>query len=189
MDKNNAPALSPAQLKSALWADRLVQVYALILGHRIGELPERLAAADGDAQITSYDCVLPGALSPQRRRTAPYLVALKPESTFTDWLLNKAAGEFADWGVLVRTRLSFLGLRSHSRDCLEGRLPDGQPIVLEWMDPAVLRLLLPLAPGDQVEELLGPLETLVMTGTERWTLCSQQFGRLQMQDQPLMAGA
>lgn len=180
-------ALSPAQLKSALWADDGVQVYALVVGRQIGGLPERLAAADQAAELGSYDCLWPGALSPLRRQQAPYLVRLKPESAFTDWLLFESAAGFGEWGVVLRSNRSFLAMRSHCRECSKARLPDGQEIAVEWMDPAVLRTLLPLAPNDQVEELMGPFETIVIVGPSAWTFCTQKFGRLTLQDQPLMA--
>ncbi len=52
----------------------------------------------------------------------------------------------------------------------------------------MLRALLPLAPNDQIEDLLSPFEQLVITGTAAWTFCTQRFGRLTMQEQPLMGG-
>jgi hypothetical protein len=180
-------ALAPAQLKAALWADAGTRVYAVVLGRCIGGLPERLAGAERAAELASYDCLWPGALKPQQRLQAPYLVALKPESPFTDWLLFEAATGFGDWGVLLRSNQAFLALRAHCRDCGEAQLPDGQDIALEWMDPAVLRSILPLAPGDQLEDLFAPFATLVVCGPQSWTFCSQQFGRLRMQEQAVMA--
>ena len=182
------PALSSAQLKSGLWADNLLQVYALVVGRQIGGLPERLAEADAAAQLASYDCLWPGALSPARRQQAPFLVRLKQQSEFTDWLLNEAAAGFGEWGVILRSNRSFLAMRSHCREGSKARLPGGQDIALEWMDPAVLRALLPLAPNDQVEELLSPFDSLVITGARAWTFCTQKFGRLTMQEQPVLAG-
>jgi len=181
------PALSSAQLKSTLWADNLVHVYALVVGRLVGGLPERLAAADSASELGSYDCLWPGALSPLRRQQAPYLVRLKQESPFTDWLLFESAAGFGEWGVVMRSNRSFLALRSHCRECSKARLADGPEIALEWMDPAVLRILLPLAPNDQIEALLGPFETVVVTGPRAWTFVTQNFGRLAMREQPLMA--
>lgn len=184
-----APALSPEQLKAALWADASAQVYALILGRSVGGLAERLAQADAARELGSYDCLWAGALSPIRRQQAPYLVLLKQDSAFTDWLLREAGAGFGDWGVLMRSSRSFLAMRSHCRECARARLPDGTEITLDWMDPALLRTLLPLAPRDQVEDLLGPFEVLVIVGTQHWTYCTQQYGRLQMREQVLMAAA
>jgi len=183
------PPLSAPQLDSMVWADASVQVYALVLGRAIGELPERLARADADDQLRSWDCLWPGALTPAQRRQAPYLLQLERESTFTSWLLHEAAADFGDWGVLIQARRNFLALRSHCRANSRARLPDGQEIALEWMDPAVLRALLPLAPGEQVEELLGPFECVQIPGTASWTLITQQAGRLNLHEQPLLAAA
>ena len=182
-------ALSPAQLRSSLWADNMVKVYALIMGRHVSGLPQRLAEADASAQLGSYDCLWPGALSPAMRQQAPYLVLLKQDSTFTDWLLNEAAAGFGEWGVVLRANRTFLAMRSHCRGCGKARLNDGQDVTLEWMDPAVLRALLPLAPNDQIEELLSPFETVVIAGKQAWTFCTQQFGRVSMLEQPLMTKA
>lgn len=183
------PALSLAQRKAQLWADPGLQVYALILGRAVPDLAKKLAETDAAGALGSYDCLWPGALAPEQRRLAPYLVVLQPESPFTDWLLQQAASDFGDWGVLMRSDRNFLGLRSHCRALCKARLDSGQEIRLDWMDPPVLRALLPLASADQIETMLAPLQSLVIVGAAAWTLCSQQFGRLQMQQQMLLATA
>ncbi|KQP35434.1 DUF4123 domain-containing protein [Pseudorhodoferax sp. Leaf274] len=182
-------ALSPAQLKAALWADAALRVYALVLGRNVPGLAGTLAEADAARALDSYDCLWPGALAPQQRRQAPYLVALRQDSPFTDWLLQQAAADFGEWGVLMRSSASFLALRSHCRALCKARLGSGQEIALDWMDPPVLRALLSLASADQVEEMLAPMQGLVVVGTDAWTLCAQQFGRLTMTRQPVMAAA
>lgn len=180
-------ALSHAQLKAALWADTSLQVYALVLGRNVPELPRALADADAARTLDSYDCLWPGALAPQRRLQAPYLVALRQDSPFTDWLLQQAAADFGEWGVLMRSSARFLALRSHCRALCKARLSGGQEIALDWMDPPVLRALLALASADQVEQMLAPLQALVLVGTDAWTLCAQQSGRLSMTRQPVLA--
>ena len=114
-------------------------------------------------------------------------MVLQPESLFTDWLLQQAASDFGDWGVLMRSDRNFLGLRSHCRALCKARLGSGQEITLDWMDPPVLRALLPLASADQIETMLAPLQSLVIVGHPAWTFCTQQFGRLQMEQQALVA--
>jgi len=180
-------ALSRDQLKSALWADASTRVYAVVLGRVVGGLHERLAAAEKSSELASYDCLWPGALKPLQRQQAPYLVELKPDTPFTDWLLLEAAAGFDDWGVLLRSSRPFLALRAHCRSSGQAQLPDGSAISLEWMDPAVLRAILPLAQGDQLEDLFAPIATLVICGPQSWTFCAQQFGRLQMQEQAVQA--
>lgn len=179
-------ALSQAQLKATLWADGALQVYALVLGRRVPELAGRLAAADAAGALGSYDCLWPGALTPEQRRQAPYLATLRQDSPFTDWLVHQAA-DFGDWGVLMRSAAGFLPMRSHCRALCKARLGSGQEIALDWMDPPVLRALLPLASADQVEQILAPMQALVLVGTDAWTLCTQQSGRLGMARQAVMA--
>ena len=186
---DNRPPLSAPQFESMVWADASAQVYALVLGRVVGELPECLAAADASGQLRSWDCLWPGALTPAQRRQAPYLLQLEQKSAFTSWLLHEAAADFGDWGLLIQARRDFLALRSHCRANSRARLPDGQEIALEWMDPAVLRALLPLAPGEQVETLLAPFERVLIPGTTGWTLIAQHAGRLELHEQPLLAAA
>jgi hypothetical protein len=113
-------------------------------------------------------------------------VLLQPETPFTDWLLQQAATDFGDWGVLLRSDRPFLGMRSHCRSLCKARLPSGEEIALDWMDPPVLRALLPLANIDQIAQLLAPLASLVMVSPAAWTVCTQQFGRLSLRTQPVL---
>ena len=170
-----APAsLSPAQLKAQLWADDAQQVFAVVMGERVPDLPTRLAAAD----LLNHDCLLPGALSPAAQRRAPYLVQLKRESVFTDWLLFEASATLGDWGVLLSSAARRLQLRGHLRGLLQALMPDGRRIELEWMDPAVLRILLPLFDVAGLSEFFGPVGSVSVAGADRWFTASATQGRL-----------
>ena len=129
-----AAALSPEQLLSGLWADVRLRVYGMVLGSRVAGLPDRLAQADS----LDYHCLVPGALSPAQRVRAPYLVELRPDSSFSRWLLLEAAAGFTDWGVVARSSARMLDVRSHARDLRSAVSPEGRIFRLDWMDPVVL---------------------------------------------------
>lgn len=176
-----AEALAPAQHKAGLWADPAQQVYAVVMGQRVAGLPARLAAAD----IADHDCLLPGALTPAEQSRAPYLVALKAGSGFTDWLLFDAARDFPDWGVLVRSPARLMAMRNHLRGLLQAVLPSGQRIALDWMDPPILDAVLPGFGAAQLTGFFGPVRTFTVAGTATWRHAEAPTGRLVRRDVPL----
>ena len=179
------PALAPTQLKAQLWADPSLQVYAVLMGARIPDLQARLATAE----VVDHDCLLPGALEPALQARAPYLVQLKRESEFTDWLLFQAAAGLGDWGLLVRSPAKRLALRGHLRGLLQARLPEGQRIELDWMDAPILQAVLPLFDAAALAAFMGPVQSLVLVGAEQWTIADYALGQLQWRSVPLAKAA
>lgn len=179
------PALAPAQHKAQLWADDSQQVFAVVMGERVPDLPARLAGAD----VIDHDCLLPGALEPELQRRAPYLVQLKRESAFTDWLLFEAGAGLGDWGVLVCSPAKRLFLRSHLRGLLQARTPEGQQIALDWMDPQVLQIILPRFDAAALSAFMGPVQSYVIAGAQHWFTASLNLGQLQSRTVPLMKAA
>jgi hypothetical protein len=177
--------LAPEQLKAQLWADAQQQVYAIVMASRVPDLPARLAAADVD----DYDCLLPGALTPEQEAQAPYMVQLARRSAFTDWLLFEAGRGLGDWGVIVLSDAQRLALRSHLRALRQAQLPDGQRIELDWMDPAVLGILLPLFDGAALGSFIGPIRSFVIPGSEEWTTVDPSAGQLQWRRARLAAAS
>lgn len=179
------PALAPAQLKAQLWADASLQVYAVLMGARIPDLLARLAGAD----VVDHDCLLPGALEPELQARAPYLVQLKREAEFTDWLLFQASAGLGDWGVVVQSPAKRLVLRGHLRGLLQARLPEGQRIDLDWMDAPILQALLPLFDAAGLAAFMGPVQSLVLAGEQQWTMADYALGQLQWRSVPLAKAA
>jgi hypothetical protein len=182
VQETTAAALAPAQLKSQLWADPAQTVYAVPMGTRLQGLPARLAAELAGNGIEDYDCLLPGALLASQQAEAPYLVRLRRDTAFGDWLLFEAAATLGEWGVVVTSTLRMTALRSHLRSLRVANLPSGGTVTLDWMDPAVLRLLLPLFDAGTLARILGPIGTLVMPGDGRWTVVRAPLGRLDQAD-------
>lgn len=182
-----APPLAAAQHKAALWADAGQAVYAVVMGTRVPGLPARLAAAG--AEVVDHDCLLPGALAPAQQQAAPYLVQLQRDSAFTDWLLFEAAAALGDWGLLVRSPARLLALRNHLRQWLQARLPTGETIALDWMDPPVLQALLPHFASGALAAFFGPVQALTVPGPRAWHHAELALGALQQRDVPVAAGA
>ncbi|MBV8503113.1 MAG: DUF4123 domain-containing protein [Paucibacter sp.] len=180
-----ASAQAPAQLKSRLWADAQQQVYALIMGSRVPTLPARLAEAD----VIDHDCLLPGALDPVQAQNAPYLVQLRADSAFTDWLLLEAGAALGDWGLVAVSAAPRLALRSHWRSLLHAQLPEGQSIELDWMDPEIFWALLPLFDAAGLARFFGPVSTYVQPGAMDWRHARLDPGGLQQVSIPLARAA
>lgn len=175
--------LSRAQLKASLWADDRLRVYAVPMGTRIPDLPAMLEGA----QLPDHHCLRPGALSEAEAQRAAYLVQLGRESPFTDWLLFEAAA-LGDWGVLVRSASPMIALRGHLRGLCQAQAPDGRGIELDWMDPEILRALLPLFGARELAAFMGPMQSLTIPGAGSWTQYGVLAGQLQMR-QTTVAGA
>ena len=182
---DSEPALAPAQLKARLWADARQQVYAVVMGARVPDLAARLEQAD----VLDHDCLLPGALEPDEEPLAPYLVQLARESAFTDWLLFEAQAGLGDWGLLVLTAAPRMALRAHLRGLLQARLPDGLVMDLAWMDPEILRALLPLFDPAGLAVFMGPVTSLVVPRAAEWTSGIYVAGSLGWRRTPVAAAA
>lgn len=172
---------TPAQLRQRLWADPAVTVYAVAMGTRLPELPARLATAQQRRELTDHDCLWPGAVPPARQREAPYLLTLQRDAAFSDWLLFEAAASLAPWGVVLRAPVGRLALRSHLRQLLRARLLDGSVVPLDWMDPEVLPLLLPLFDAAGLQAFAGPVTDWVLPLAGAWPWSRQVMGRLEQQ--------
>lgn len=167
-----------SQFKAALWADERQKVDAVLLGLRMVDLPGRLVAAHSAGEIDDFDCLLPGALSQEVRRDAPYLVRLRRDSTFTDALL--AASEAShDWGVLVLSGVRLIELRNHLRALLQVRLPDGCIVSMDTLNPETLRVVLDHADIAQRSTVNGPVGAWVLPGPLHWAMARVFGGHLQ----------
>lgn len=172
---------TPAQLKQRLWADAATSVYAVALAGRFPDLPGRLEAALRARELADYDCLLPGAIAPNLRREAPYLMHLQRDGAFTDWLLFEAAAGLGPWGVLLRAPVGRLALRSHLRPLLRARLLGGAVVNLDWMDPEVLALLLPRFDAAGLRDFAGPVSDWVLPQPAAWQWARAVLGRLDLQ--------
>jgi hypothetical protein len=165
---------SLAQHRDALWADPRHKVYGLIVATTGPGLRERIAQADVD----DWDGLWTGELDAEERAAAPVLVTLKRQSAFTDWLLTEAAGGFGAWGLVAQSQLAFLAMRMHGRALCKARLPNGQAIRVDWMDPEVLEALLAAAAPEQLSQVFAGFDVLVTPAPDRWTRWSLSGAQL-----------
>lgn len=178
----SAPSSLPQQ-KATLWTQSDAHVYAVIDASQVPGLTEVLLKAD----ILGWDCLHRGALPPDEAAKAPYLVELKPNSPFTDWLLLDASATMENWGVLVVSALGLRPLREHLRDLNEAQTPQGQRFTLRWYDRRILRVLLPSLSAPQLLQFFGPITAIAQPTPKAWTWCRESVGQL-MTDTRTLAG-
>lgn len=178
-------ALTLAQQREALWADERVTVYAVVMGSRIPQLPARLHAA----AIDDWDRLWTGELDDAELANAPVLLVLPRDAEFSGWLLGQASREFGPWGLVLLSSRPFLATRAHARRLCQAVLPDGDQIRLDWMDPELMRTLLPLAPPEQLQRIFSDVQAMVLIEGTRWTRCSLVMGRLEQRSTLLLAAA
>lgn len=178
-------ALSYAQLKAALWAQRSGRVHAVIDGLVVPGLPQRLAGAD----TLGWDCLRRGALSATAAEQAAYVVELGAQAAFTDWLLGDATTAFPGWGVLAVSQQPLLAMREHCRDLSDVVTPDGERRHWRWHDPEVLEVLLASASAGQLDEVFAAGQSFVVVRPAEWTWHGLRDGVLDSQARPRMAGA
>jgi hypothetical protein len=180
-----ANAFSYAQLKAALWAGRGARVHAVIDGLVVPGLPQRLEGADADG----WDCLQRGALSAERAQQVPYLVELRNDAPFTDWLLGEASAAFPGWGVLMVSTQSLLPMREHCRALGDVLTPEGERRAWRWYDPEVLQLMLPSFSATQLDELFGAGQAIVIPSAYAWSWHALEQGVLASSVRDLMPAA
>ncbi|MCW7539695.1 DUF4123 domain-containing protein [Aquabacterium sp. A7-Y] len=160
--------LSLGEFRQALWRDPAVRVYAVLQASRVPGALGRVAAARQVGEVLECECLTRGALDDDHAARAAYLLALAPQGGFTDWLLVEAAPAMSDWGVLLRSPLAPMAMRTWARARMQAALPDGRVMALNWLDPGVLRELLPLADPGQEAALLDGLDSLSWNEGSVW---------------------
>lgn len=109
---------------------------------------------------------------------------LAAEQPLARWLLAGPGTALADWGVLVYSDAPFRPVRDHLRDHLQARMPQGERVALRWWHPAVLRALLPLCSGGQLQDFFGPVTAFAAPGAQGWTWWRQIGGQLDQRVAP-----
>ena len=156
MSAVESPGLSPEAVSQALSThlfpeDGELQTYAVLDGASVPDLLDRLY---GD-EPPEFVCLYRGELEPDLAEVAPYLVHLKPKSTFTEWLLGNCWGNH--WGIFAMSTEDIDVIRRHFRNFLMVKDPEGKQVYFRYYDPRVLRAFLPTCEAVEVEIVGGPV--------------------------------
>jgi hypothetical protein len=139
-------------VREALFSDRDKNVYAVLDGASVPELPQVLWEHEPESV-----CLYRGELEPDMAQVAPYLVKLVPSSPFTDWILNEGWGNH--WGIFAITakEVDLRTVRRHFRRFLMVKDPEGKSIYFRYYDPRVLSVFLPTCNSEELKILFGPI--------------------------------
>jgi hypothetical protein len=152
-------------LREQLFRDSAVGTWAVLDGAR----SEKLVRAIGMHRAEGA-CLLAGKLDPSVARTAPYIVRLERESSFTAWLFERGWGKSC--GIFVRAPLELRELRRHLKRFLLVAGPDQQRLYFRYYDPRVLRLYLPTCDAAETQTFFGPVRSFAMESADGRELLS-----------------
>ena len=107
-------------------------------------------------------CLYVGDKALELATVAPYLLSLKREDPFTQWLMNTGWGK--SWGIFLRSSASLKDLHRHFRKFLMVYDQKGIPSYFRFYDPRVLRVYLPSCNASELQVLFGPVERYYVEG-------------------------
>ena len=107
-------------------------------------------------------CLFHGAKAVELATVAPYLVHLKRDDSFTDWLMNHGWGK--SWGIFLQSSATLDELQRHFRKFLMVYDEEGKPLYFRFYDPRVLRVYLPTCNETELETIFGPVNRYCVEG-------------------------
>ena len=147
------------RLATILFREEYESVYAILDGASIPGLLDKLASARED-----WVCLYRGALEPSLARMAPYLVKLRRDASFTEWLIVEGWGKH--WGVIAVSPAGLEALRRHFRHFLRVRDHRGAVLYFRYYDPRVLRIYLPTCNLREIKTVYGPVSRYITEDEE-----------------------
>lgn len=125
-------------------------------------------------------CLYYGKKAEELADAAPYLVRLKPEDAFTEWLMNNGWGN--SWGIFLESKAAPEQLKRHFRKFLTVYDEDGNPLYFRFYDPRVFRVYLPTCNAEELEIIFGPVNRYYLENKEGGLIelrCTEQFELIQ----------
>lgn len=142
------------RLKELLFASEDESVYAVLDGASVAGLPGKLRETQDE-----WACLYRGELAPDLAETAPYLVKLRKDSSFTNWVLTEGWGHH--WGIFVVTPVGLEALRRHLRHFLRVKDYTGKILYFRYYDPRVLQVYLPTCNRLEIQTVYGPVSRFI----------------------------
>jgi len=143
------------ELHRQLFTEAGQNVYVVLDGASVPELLERLAQ-DGP----EYVCLYRGELEPDLAACAPYLVQLRREAPFTEWVIQQGWGKH--WGIFAASPADLKTMRKHFRTFLVVKDPEGKQLYFRYYDPRVLRVYLPTCNAEETAHVFGPVSRFLL---------------------------
>jgi len=87
---------------------------------------------------------------------APYLVRLRREDSFLEWLLNNGWGK--SWGIFIESSADINELKEHFQKFITVYDEDDESFFFRYYDPRVLRIYLPTCNEVELQIMFGPVK-------------------------------
>lgn len=104
---------------------------------------------------TENRCLFAGELTKDLAAAAPYLVRLKRNHPFTNWVIEHGWGDC--WGIFLQSEANINELRRHFRRFLKVEDDKGKSLYFRFYDPRVLRSYLPTCVEKELVAVFGPV--------------------------------
>jgi hypothetical protein len=139
-------------LRKYLFSDEQTHAYVILDGAAIPDLLDMIEELQ-----PLHACLFRGVEDPELAETAPYLVRLEADDSFTEWVIAEGLGKH--WGIfaVAPEETPFVALRKHFRDMVRVRLPNGETSIFRYYDPRVYNIFLPTCNQEQLREVFGPV--------------------------------
>lgn len=105
-------------------------------------------------------CLYQGDKARELAWVAPYLVELKRDDPFTEWVVENGWGK--SWGVFAGSEATLNELKRHFRTFLMVYDEEGNSLYFRYYDPRVLRVYLPTCNAGELGTVFGPVEYYIV---------------------------
>ncbi len=154
------------------------KVYAVLDGATVPDLLLKF-----DEMRPPYICLYRGELAPDLAEVAPYLIDLKIDTPFTNWVLKECRGRH--WGIFAHSVYSITSIRKHFRSFLTVYDEAGNPMLFRYYDPRVLTKYLPTCDAAELKILFGRVNAYFAESEDASNLFRFRFADEKLQQQKL----
>jgi hypothetical protein len=140
-------------------ADPSLQIFAILDAARDTRIHSKLF----DAKVPATS-LFRGEKARAMATAAPYIVALRREDSFTQWLFDYGWGN--SWGIFLEWAHDPDLLKRHCRSIFMVYDEEGKPLYFRYYDPRVMRVHLPTCPREDLGRLFGPVKAYYVEGDE-----------------------
>ncbi|MEN6320461.1 MAG: DUF4123 domain-containing protein [Syntrophaceae bacterium] len=121
-------------------------------------------------------CLYSGMRAQALAEVAPYLISLKREDPFTEWVLNSGWGN--SWGIFLESPADTEQLKRHFQSFIIVSTEDGKSVYFRFYDPRILRVYLPTCRRRELQTFFGPVKSYWLEDTDGALMefrCTQEF--------------
>ena len=109
-------------------------------------------------------CLYRGENARELAWVAPYLVELRRDDPFTQWVVENSWEK--SWGVFAGSPATLNELKRHFRTFLTVYDEEGSSLYFRFYDPRVLRIYLPTCNAMELGIVFGPIGSYLLEGEE-----------------------